>query len=80
MFPVSERQFRPVFIEYMEFAVNVILYQQQDLLGHFLAIAVDQLDAVIVVGIMAGRNHDATVEVVHAGDVGTDGVVVTWSR
>ena len=54
----------------MELSVDVVLYQQQDLLGHFLAIAVDQLDAVIVVGIMAGRNHDATVEVVHAGDIG----------
>lgn len=32
-----------------------------------------QLDAVIVVGIMAGRDHDATVEVVHAGNVGHTG-------
>ena len=57
----------------MELSVDVVLYQQQDFLGHFLAIAVDQFDAVIVVGIMAGRNHDATVEVVHAGDVGHTG-------
>ena len=73
VFPVSERQLQPVLVEHMELSIDVVLYQQQDLLGHFLAIAVDQLDAVIVVGIMAGRNHDATVEVVHAGDVGHTG-------
>ena len=66
---MSKGQLRPVLIEYMELSVNVILNQQQDLLRHLLAIAVDQLDAVIVVGIMAGRNHDAAVEVVHSGDV-----------
>lgn len=69
VFPVSERQFRPVLIEHMEFAVDVILHQQQNLLGHLLAVAVNQLDAVIVVRIMAGRDHDAAVEIVHTGDV-----------
>jgi len=69
VFPVSERQLRPVLIEHMELSVNVILDQQQNLLRHLLAIAVDQLDAVIVVGIMAGRDHNATVKVIHAGDV-----------
>ena len=69
MLTVSKGQLRPVLVEHMELSVDVVLYQQQD----FLAIAVDQFDAVIVVGIMAGRNHDATVEVVHAGDVGHTG-------
>jgi len=67
---VSKRQFRPVLIEHVQFAVNVILDLQQDLLRHLLAIAVDQLDAVIVVGIMAGRNHDAAIKIIHPGDVG----------
>ena len=66
---VSKGQLRPVLIEHMKFAVDVVLYQQQNLLRHLLAIAVDQLDAVIVVRIMTGRNHDAAVEVIHAGDV-----------
>ena len=53
----------------MEFAVNVIL-QQQGFLRHLLTIAVDQLDAVVVVRVVAGRDHDAAVEVVHTGNVG----------
>ena len=54
----------------MELSVDVILHQQQNLLRHLLTIAVDQLDAVIVVGIMAGRDHNATVKVIHTGNVG----------
>ena len=73
MLPVGKGQLRPVLIEHMELAVDVILHQQQSFFRHLLTIAVDQFDAVIVVGIMAGRNHDATVEVVHAGDVGHTG-------
>ena len=69
MLTMRKRQFRPVLVKYMELAIDVVLYQQQDFLGHFLAIAVDQFDAVIVVGIMAGRDHDAAVEVVHAGNI-----------
>ena len=70
VFPVSKRQLRPVLIKHMEFAVNVVLYQQQSFLRHFFAIAVDQLDAVVVVGVVAGRDHDAAVEIIHPGDVG----------
>ena len=73
VFPVSERQLRPVLIEHMELAVDVVLHQQQSFLGHFLAVAVNQLDTVIVVRVVAGRNHDATVEVVHAGDISHGG-------
>ena len=53
----------------MEFAVDVIFHQQQGLLGHFLAIAVDQLDTVIVVRVVAGGDHDAAIKVIHTGDV-----------
>ena len=67
---VSERQLRPVLIKHMKLAVDVVLHQQQGLLGHFLAVAVDQLDAVIIVGVVAGRDHDAAVKVVYAGNVG----------
>ena len=54
----------------MEFAVKVVLHQQQSLLGHLLTIAVDELDAVIIERIVAGRDHNAAVEVIHAGNVG----------
>ena len=54
----------------MELAIDVVLYQQQGFLRHFLAIAVDQLDAVVVIRIVAGRNHDATIKVIHTSDIG----------
>ena len=69
VFPVSKGQLRPVLVEHMEFSVDVILHQQQNLLRHLFAVAVDQLDAVIVIGVVAGRDHDATVEVVHTSNV-----------
>ena len=73
MLPVSKRQLRPVLIKHMEFAVNVVLYQQQSFLRHFFAVAVDQLDAVVVVGVMAGRDHDAAIKIIHPGNVGNTG-------
>ena len=69
MLTMGKRQLRPVFIEHMEFAFDVVLHQQQSLFGHFLAIAVDQLDTVVVVGVVAGRDHNAAIKVIHAGDV-----------
>ena len=69
MLTMSKRQFRPVLIEHMELAVDVILYQQQSFLRHFLAIAVNQLNTVVVVRVVAGRDHNATIEVIHASDV-----------
>ena len=54
----------------MELSVDIILHQQQGFLRHLLAVAVDQLDAVIIVGVVACGNHNATVEVIHAGNVG----------
>ena len=41
MLTMGKRQFRPVLIKDMELAVDVVLHQQQRLLRHFLAIAVD---------------------------------------
>ena len=66
---MGKGQLRPVLIKHMKLAVDVVLHQQQSLFGHFLAVAVDQLDTVIVVGVVAGRNHDAAIEIVHAGNV-----------
>ena len=70
VFPMSERQLRPILIKDVELAIDVVLYQQQSLLRHFLAVAVDQLDAVVVIWIMACRDHDAAIKVIHTGDVG----------
>ena len=69
MLTTSKGQFRPVLIEHVELSVDIILHQQQDFLGHLLAVAVDQFDAVIVVRIVAGRDHDAAVKVIYASDV-----------
>ena len=70
---MGKGQLRPVLVEHMELAVDVVLHQQQRFLGHFLTVAVDQLDSVVVVGIMAGRDHDTAIEVIHTGDVGHGG-------
>ena len=69
MLTMSERQLRPVLVKYMELAIDVVLYQQQRFFRHLLAVAVDQFDAVVVVGVVAGRDHDAAVEVIHTGNI-----------
>lgn len=33
-------------------------------------VAVDQLDAIVIVGVVAGRNHDAAIKIIRPGDVG----------
>ena len=73
MLTVGEGQFRPVLVEHMELSVDVVLHQQQGLLGHLLTIAVDQLDTVIIVRVVAGRDHDAAIKVIHASDVSHTG-------
>ena len=69
MLTMSKRQFWPVLIEHIELAIDVILHQQQSLLRHFFTVAIDQLDAIIVVRIVAGGDHDTTVKVIHTGDI-----------
>ena len=73
MLPVGKGQLRPVLVKYMEFAVDVVLHQQQGLLGHLLTVAIDQLDTVIIVRVVAGRDHDAAIKVIHASDVSHTG-------
>ena len=46
---VSKGQLRPILVEHVELAVDVVLHQQQGFLGHLLTVAVDQLDTVIIV-------------------------------
>ena len=54
----------------LDLAVNEVLNLQDRLLIHLLAVAVEKLDAVIIVGVMGGRDHDAAIEIVHPGDIG----------
>ena len=69
MLTMGKRQFRPVLINHMKFAVNIIFYQQQRLLRHLLTVAVNQFDTVVIVRVVAGGNHNSTVKVIHTGDV-----------
>ena len=66
---VSKGQLRPILIEHMELTIDVVLHQQQGLFGHLLTVAVDQLDAVIVVGVVAGRDHNAAIKVIYTSNV-----------
>ena len=66
---MSKRQLRPILIKYMELTLNIIFNQQQCLFWHLLTVAVDQLDTVIVVRIVAGGNHDTAVKVIHTGNI-----------
>ena len=69
----GEGQLRPILIEDVQLAVDVILDEKQRFFVHFLAVTVDELDAVVIVGVVAGRDHDAAVEVVDTGNVGHAG-------
>ena len=42
--------------------VEVSLNQEQRFFVHFLAVAVNELDAVVIVRVVAGGDHDAAVE------------------
>ena len=57
----------------LDLAVDVLLDLEDGLLVHLLAAAAQELDAVVVVGVVGGGDHDAAVEVVHAGDPGHGG-------
>ena len=70
MLTVSKGQLRPILIKDVKFAVDIVLHQQQNLLRHLLTIAVDQLDAIIVIGVVAGRDHNAAIKVIHTGNIG----------
>ena len=54
-------------------AVDVALDLVLEGIVHLLALAVHQLDAVVIIGIMAGGDHHAAVEALGAGDVADAG-------
>ncbi len=51
-------------------AVDVLLYLQDRLLIHLLSVSVQQLDAVVIVRIVGGADHDAAVKIVNSCDIG----------
>ena len=53
--------------------VQIGLDALQQALLHFLPVAVDELDPVVMIGVVAGGDHDAAVKVVRTGDVGHAG-------
>ena len=69
MVTAGKRQFGPILVKDVQLAVEVILDEQQRFLVHFFAVAVDELDAVVIIGVVAGGDHDATVKVIHAGNI-----------
>ena len=69
MVTAGKRQLGPILVKDVQLAVEVILDEQQRFLVHLLAVAVDELDAVVIIGVVAGGDHDAAVKVVHAGNV-----------
>ena len=56
-----------------QFSVDVLFHLVGHFVGHFFPAAIDQLDAVIVVRVVAGGNHDAAVKALRAGHVGHGG-------
>ena len=55
---------------HLDLSVDVLLDLQERLLVHLLAVAVYDLNSVIVIRVVRSRDHDAAVEVVRAGNVG----------
>ena len=51
------------------YTVEVILDFLYDIIAELLAVSIDDLDAVIIVRIMGGGDHHATVEVLRAGHI-----------
>ena len=59
----------PFLSEQLKTIIQIILHQSDDLLFHFLTLAIDQLDPVIIIGIMAGRDHNTTVKAIGTGNI-----------
>ena len=69
MITACKWQFRPILIKHMELTVNISLDQQQRFFRHLLTVTVDQLDAVVIIRIVAGRDHNATIKVIHTCNI-----------
>ena len=78
LLPLGQGQLRPFLAEDRQLAVEIGLDEGDDTLVHLLAEGVDELDAVVGVGVVGGGDHDAAVEILgpgHEGDGGGGGDV-----
>ena len=70
---VSKGYLRQGLTEDRHAAVQVLLHQVDGFLVHLFALAVDEFNAVVKEGVMAGGDHDAAVKFIHAGNIGHRG-------
>ena len=66
---LCKRNLMPFLSEQLKTVIQIILHQSDDLLLHLLTLAVDQLDPVIIIRIMAGRDHDTAVKAIGTGNI-----------
>ena len=66
VFTLSQRQL-------LHLPVQILFAQILDLVLHLFPMAIDELDPVVIVGIVAGGDHDAAVEIVDASHIGHTG-------
>ena len=71
--PLGQRNLLPHLAEHLQPAVQIVLDQGDGVLVHLLAGAVDELDAVVVVGVVAGGDHNAAVECLRPRHIGHGG-------
>ena len=71
--PLGQGQLLPLSSEGLQLAVQVGLHQGDDAFVHLLAEAVDELDAVVVIGVVAGGDHDAAVKALGPDHIGHGG-------
>ena len=55
-----------LFPKYFQFTIQIVFYQCDRSLIHLLAITVDQFDSVVIIRIMACRNHDPAIKFIRS--------------
>lgn len=66
---VSKRNILPLLSEKTKLSIQIILNKENSLLVHLLTITVDELDAVVIIRIVACRNHDTAVKIICSGNI-----------
>ena len=67
------RKLRALEAQAVDLAVEVGLDECDEVVAGLLAVAVHELDAVVVVRVVRGAHHDAAVKILGAGDIGNAG-------
>ena len=71
--PLGQGQLGPGLPEGHQLAVQIGFDQGDHALVHLLAQGIQELDAVVVIGIVGGGDHDAAVEILGPGHIGHGG-------